>query len=198
MGLVLDFWHLWHSGATPDDVARLDRRLIFGVDFSDSLGPPGSGTSDQSSRRVWPGDGVIPLREWAEAVRSTGFDGWWDNELYSPLHWESADPFGVAAGLLEVLRDTLRDCPRHRAPAMGWSPERIVETADEVWNRLRPHVEYTWPILSLLRGRRSRRCGEMMYGATCIEDLWVPFFCVSSDLTDASMFVHRSGRCSMR
>jgi CRP-like cAMP-binding protein len=77
--------------------------------------------------------------------------------------------------------------------AMGWSPERIVETADEVWNRLRPHLEYTWPVLSLLRGRRSRQCGEMMYGTTCIEDLWVPFFCVSSDLTDASMFVHRSG-----
>jgi predicted acylesterase/phospholipase RssA/CRP-like cAMP-binding protein len=77
--------------------------------------------------------------------------------------------------------------------AMGWSTERIIATADEVWNRLRPHQEYTWPVLSILRGRRSRRCGEMMYGTTRIEDLWVPFFCVSSDLTDASMFVHRSG-----
>ncbi len=109
VGLVLDFWHLWHSGATPADVARLDRRLIFGVDFSDSLGPPGPGTPDQESRKVWPGEGVIPIREWADAVRSTGFDGWWDNELYSPLHWESADPFGVAAGLLDVLRRTLSD-----------------------------------------------------------------------------------------
>jgi sugar phosphate isomerase/epimerase len=107
VGLVLDYWHLWHSGVTPDDIARLDRRLIFGVDFSDSLGPPGTGTPDQDSRKVWPGEGVIPLREWSDAVRSTGFDGWWDNELYSPLHWESADPFGVAAGLLDVLRETL-------------------------------------------------------------------------------------------
>ena len=108
VGLVLDFWHLWHSGATPDDIARLDQRLIFGVDFSDSLGPPGRGTPDQESRKVWPGEGAIPLREWSDAVRSTGFDGWWDNELYSPLHWESADPYGIAAGLLEVLRETLR------------------------------------------------------------------------------------------
>ncbi len=109
VGLVLDFWHLWHSGTNPDDLARLDRRLIFGVDFSDSLGPPGTGTPDQRSRRVWPGDGEIPLRTWADAVRSTGFDGWWDNELYSPLHWESDDPFGIATGLLDVLRETLRD-----------------------------------------------------------------------------------------
>jgi NTE family protein/lysophospholipid hydrolase len=58
---------------------------------------------------------------------------------------------------------------------------------------MRPHKEYTLPLLSVLRGRRSRQCAEMMYGNLRIEDLWVPFFCVSSDLTDAAMFVHRSG-----
>ena len=109
VGLVLDFWHLWQAGTTPDELARLDPRLIFGVDFSDALGPPGSGTPDQRSRRVWPGEGAIPLRAWADAIRATGFDGWWDNELYSPAHWESDDPLGIAAGLLDVLRATLRD-----------------------------------------------------------------------------------------
>jgi sugar phosphate isomerase/epimerase len=109
VGLVLDFWHLWQGGTTPDDIARLDRRVISGVDFADALGPSGSGTPDQRSRCVWPGEGDIPLREWADAVRSTGFDGWWDNELYSPPHWESADPFAIGAGLLEVLRNTLQD-----------------------------------------------------------------------------------------
>ena len=108
VGLVLDFWHLWQRGTTPDGIARLDPRIIFGVDLGDSLGPPGAGTADQRSRCVWPGDGDIPLREWVAAVRSTGFDGWWDNELYSPLHWESADPFAVGVGLLEVLRTLLR------------------------------------------------------------------------------------------
>jgi sugar phosphate isomerase/epimerase len=109
VGLVLDFWHLWQRGTTPDDLARLDRRVISGVDFADSLGPGGSGTPDQRSRCVWPGEGDIPLREWAAAIRSTGFDGWWDNELYSPPHWESADPFAIGAGLLEVLRKSLQD-----------------------------------------------------------------------------------------
>jgi sugar phosphate isomerase/epimerase len=109
VGLVLDFWHLWQGHSTPDDVARLDQRMISGVDFADSLGPSGSGTPDQRSRCVWPGEGEIPLREWVDAVRSTGFDGWWDNELYSPLHWEWADPFAVGAGLLEVLTKSLQD-----------------------------------------------------------------------------------------
>ena len=107
VGLVLDFWHLWQSGVTPDAVARLDPRLIFGVDLGDSLGSPGAGGPDQLSRCVWPGEGSIPLREWVAAVRSTGFDGWWDNELYSPVHWELPDPFAVAAGLREVLVELL-------------------------------------------------------------------------------------------
>ena len=109
VGLVLDFWHLWQRGTTPDDVARLDRRIIFGVDFADSLGPAGDHGPDQRTRCVWPGEGAIPLREWVDAIRSTGFDGWWDNELYSPPHWESADPFAVATGLLEVLEELLQD-----------------------------------------------------------------------------------------
>jgi len=108
IGLVLDFWHLWQRGVKPEALAGLDRRIIAGVDFADSLGPAGSPSPDQASRCVWPGDGVIPLGDWVDAVRSTGFDGWWDNELYSPLHWELADPFAVGAGLLEVLRSRLQ------------------------------------------------------------------------------------------
>jgi sugar phosphate isomerase/epimerase len=104
VGLVLDFWHLWQRGETPDSIARLDRRLIFGVDFADSLGRPGGGGPDQRSRWVWPGEGSIPLKAWVDAVLATGFDGWWDNELYSSRHWESPDPYGVATGLLDVLR----------------------------------------------------------------------------------------------
>ena len=107
VGLVLDFWHLWQRGTTPESIASLDPRLIFGVDFGDALGPPSTGTPDQRSRCVWPGEGDIPLREWVAAVRSTGFDGWWDNELYSPPHWESADPFATGAGLRAVLREFL-------------------------------------------------------------------------------------------
>ena len=104
---MLDFWHLWQRGTTPDDLARLDPRLICGIDVGDSLGRPGAGTADQATRRVWPGEGSIPLRAWADAIRSTGFDGWWDNELYSPLHWEAGDPVAVATRLLASLRSIL-------------------------------------------------------------------------------------------
>ena len=103
VGLVLDFWHLWQRGVTPEDVARLDRTVIEGIDFADSLGPAGDHGPDQRTRCVWPGEGVIPLDAWVDAVLSTGFGGWWDNELYSPPDWERPDPFAVGRGLRDVL-----------------------------------------------------------------------------------------------
>lgn len=109
VGLVLDFWHLWQAGTTADQIARVDPRIIYGVDFADLLGPAGQPDASQASRMVWPGEGEIPLREWVAAVKSTGFDGWWDNELYSPRHWELGDPHAVAGELLDGLREMVGD-----------------------------------------------------------------------------------------
>ena len=108
VGLAIDFWHLWNSGATPDDVARLDGRLIRCVDVADGIGPAGTvAGSDQRGRRVWSGDGAIPLQEWVDAVRSTGFDGLWSAEVLSPQHWE-LDPWTTAGDLRAQMRALLR------------------------------------------------------------------------------------------
>jgi sugar phosphate isomerase/epimerase len=103
VGLAIDFWHLWNTGATPDDVARLDGKLIRSVDVCDSIGPPGSlSGADQRGRRVWTGAGAIPLKEWVDAVRATGFDGTWSCELLSPQHWQ-LDPWRTAQDLRHVM-----------------------------------------------------------------------------------------------
>jgi predicted acylesterase/phospholipase RssA len=77
--------------------------------------------------------------------------------------------------------------------AMGWSPERMLQVNRHVWVELKPHKKFTLPLLSIVSTRGSDYCGEMMYGDVRIEDLWVPFFCVSSSLTRGGMVVHRSG-----
>lgn len=77
--------------------------------------------------------------------------------------------------------------------AMGWSPARIHEVNHRVWVQIRPHTRYTVPIFSLIGQRGSDQCGRMLYGDTQIEDLWLPFFCVSSNLTTADKVVHRTG-----
>ncbi len=77
--------------------------------------------------------------------------------------------------------------------AMGWSPEKIEQVNNEVWVEIEPHKEFTLPILSLVGTRGSDRCGKMMYSDVQIEDLWIPFFCVSSNLSTATARIHRTG-----
>lgn len=103
IGLVVDFWHLWDSGTTPDEISKLNKDLIFCVHFCDSLEPWGRrGTFEQRGRDVWTGAGRIPLQEWVDAVRSTGFDGCWSCELLSPKYWE-LDPWKTAGDLKAFL-----------------------------------------------------------------------------------------------
>ncbi|MES1241936.1 MAG: patatin-like phospholipase family protein [Acidobacteriota bacterium] len=61
------------------------------------------------------------------------------------------------------------------------------------WVKYRPHKLYTLPIISLLSSRKAERMLDMMFGDDRIEDLWLPFFCVSTNLTRAEVVVHRQG-----
>lgn len=89
VGLVLDFYHLWDSGTRPEEISRVSKDLIFCVDFCDSADNFGErGDPGQRGRDVWTGGGRIPLKEWVEAVKATGFDGIWRCELLSPKYWE--------------------------------------------------------------------------------------------------------------
>lgn len=62
------------------------------------------------------------------------------------------------------------------------------------WVRLRPHKLYTLPLVSLLSDRKAERMLEMMFQETAIEDLWLSYFCVSTNLTRAEVVVHRKGK----
>ena len=90
VGMVIDFWHLYAGGETrPEDVAKLDNSQIYGVHFCDGIAhKKGTEWVEVELRGFLPGEGEIPVQEWVDAVRSTGFDGVWSSELLSPKHWE--------------------------------------------------------------------------------------------------------------
>ena len=91
VGVVIDFWHLWARGETlPAEVARLDRRLIYGIHFCDGKKPadPAQAWDELALRSYLPGEGDVPMREWVAAVKASGYDGSWSSELISPRHWE--------------------------------------------------------------------------------------------------------------
>jgi NTE family protein/lysophospholipid hydrolase len=75
--------------------------------------------------------------------------------------------------------------------AMGWDAPRLLEaTRKLVKSNLN---DYTVPLVSLVAGSTMSEKLKGLYGSTAIEDLWLPFFCVSTNLTRAAMTVHRTG-----
>jgi predicted acylesterase/phospholipase RssA/CRP-like cAMP-binding protein len=77
--------------------------------------------------------------------------------------------------------------------AQGWDWKRIADTKRHVYHRMAPHKGWTLPVISLVGTRRPEESGRWVHGDNEVEDLWTPFFCVSSNLTTAEMVVHREG-----
>ena len=73
--MVVDYWHCYASGDRPEDVARLDGNLIYGVHICDSLDFKGGIPNEVVLRDVPTGKGVLNLQEWTEAVKATGYEG---------------------------------------------------------------------------------------------------------------------------
>jgi predicted acylesterase/phospholipase RssA/CRP-like cAMP-binding protein len=53
--------------------------------------------------------------------------------------------------------------------------------------------DYTLPIASLIKGKKIQSSLESVFGERRIEDLWLPYFCVATNLTQADQIVHRRG-----
>jgi sugar phosphate isomerase/epimerase len=106
--LVVDFWHCYTSGASPERISRLNKGLIYGVHVCDSW-PFESGIPVESVLRDVPtGQGVLNLKEWVDAVKSTGYEGWWSCELFCKRqHQENSyDVARELKSLMETLIGT--------------------------------------------------------------------------------------------
>ena len=90
VGMVVDFWHLWSGGETrPEEVAKLNKDMIYNIHFCDGKKQPRDTKWDETILRgYYPGDGDIPVKDWVDAVKATGYDGFWSCELVSAKHWE--------------------------------------------------------------------------------------------------------------
>ena len=103
---------------------------------------------------------------------------------------------GVYRSLMEcgVPIDAVGGCsigaPLAAGIATGLGTDEIVEVMQRHFHKL---LDYTLPVVSLLKGERiSRGIGDLV-GGWDIEDLWLPFYCVSTNLTQSRIEMHRSG-----
>lgn len=103
-GTVVDFFHLFVGGqTTPDDVRKFDPQRIYHIHFCDCRMPKEGEVFDETVLRgMYAGEGEVPIEEWVQAVKDTGYDGWWSYELISAYHW-TEDVKEVAHKCSEVL-----------------------------------------------------------------------------------------------
>ncbi|MDC0609551.1 sugar phosphate isomerase/epimerase [Vibrio sp.] len=103
VGIVVDFWHLYASGSQPSDIAKLDKNIIYGVHFCDGRKPHKDEPWNELVQRAYfPGEGDIDVQAFTNAVQSTGFDGVWSTELFSPKRWED-DLWDAARSCIENM-----------------------------------------------------------------------------------------------
>ncbi|SFT27537.1 patatin-like phospholipase family protein [Methylobacterium sp. yr668] len=78
--------------------------------------------------------------------------------------------------------------------ATGSGLDRVRDWTTRDFAGRNPVNDYTLPYVALTRGAKVDAWLEAHFGDTRIQDLWLPFFCVSSNLTTGEIMVHRSGR----
>lgn len=69
-------------------------------------------------------------------------------------------------------------------------PAEVVKMAEDHFSRV---LDYTIPVVSLIKGEKIQEAARAHFGDRHIEDLRKTFFCVSTDLTTSRPHLHRSG-----
>jgi NTE family protein len=77
--------------------------------------------------------------------------------------------------------------------AREWSLDEVKARMFEAFVRSDPLGDLTFPILALTRGHKVSTRLQYHFGSSRIEDLWRPYFTVSSNLTTGKLKIHDEG-----
>lgn len=77
--------------------------------------------------------------------------------------------------------------------AMGWNDAEMERRVCEAFVNTSPLTDIAFPILAMTHGMKVNERLAHHFGDTQIADLWLPFFCLSSNLTTGAYQMHRRG-----
>jgi predicted acylesterase/phospholipase RssA/CRP-like cAMP-binding protein len=77
--------------------------------------------------------------------------------------------------------------------ASGRSAQRVEIDLRWAWNEAGPFLDFTFPLYSVIKGQRMTARLRRLVGSAYIEDLPMPFFCMSADITHARSVIHDHG-----
>jgi sugar phosphate isomerase/epimerase len=105
IGIVLDSWHWYHSGATTDDIIHAGKSRIVTIHLSDAAKMPPEDVKD--NQRLLPGEGVIDLVGFFRALHQIGYEDGVSPEVLGRIPATMSAEEGAKLGLdasLAVMR----------------------------------------------------------------------------------------------
>ncbi len=104
--ILADVYHLYKGGSGFHGLKLLGKNALHVIHMNDyPADPPREKINDAD--RVFPGDGVAPLKEILRDLRSIGFDGMLSIELFNKKYWEM-DALSVLRTAIEKLRAVVK------------------------------------------------------------------------------------------
>lgn len=104
--ILADVYHLYKGGSSIHGLRLLSGTSMHVLHFNDyPADPPRASITDAS--RVYPGDGIAPLKEIVRALRAIGYRGVLSLELFNRDYWKQ-DALTVARTGLDKMRAVVR------------------------------------------------------------------------------------------
>ena len=104
--ILADAYHLYKGGSSVTGLRLLSATAMHVFHFNDyPADPPRAEITD--AQRVYPGDGVAPLKEIVRDLNTIGFRGMLSLELFNRDYWKQ-DALTVARTGLEKMRNVVR------------------------------------------------------------------------------------------
>lgn len=105
VGNVLDTFHFYAGGSSFDAIASMRPEKLFIFHINDAEDLPKEKLTD--AHRLYPGLGILPLKEIKAALDGIGYDRMVSIEIFRPEYWEQ-DPFDVARRAKEATERVLK------------------------------------------------------------------------------------------
>ncbi|HEX8636615.1 MAG TPA: sugar phosphate isomerase/epimerase [Pyrinomonadaceae bacterium] len=93
VGLVIDTFHFYAGNSSFEAIETLDPEKLFIFHINDAEDLPRETLTD--AHRLYPGAGILPIREIKERFDRIGYDRMVSIEIFRPEYW-AQDPFEVA------------------------------------------------------------------------------------------------------
>lgn len=106
--VLADVYHLHKGGSDPNGLRLLAADAMHVMHVNDYPGEP-TREKITDAMRVYPGDGVAPLKQIFTTLRDIGFRGYLSLELFNEKYWKEADALNVAETGLRKTREAVQN-----------------------------------------------------------------------------------------